>query len=171
MNRTPGTKIKLAELARRITGFSVPGFGVQWTPPKSERESVRALLTFLEDRRVLYTPESLEVVGEVERSVHEIRRRCTEILTELSEQSPAVLAIRTIRGACRSFLDEPRADFRNLYPRDFGDFRDRAAFFTALGELRARVGVQVAILAVRYGIELEAALAAIVPLEDWDEEL
>jgi hypothetical protein len=169
--RVPGTKIKLAELARRITGFSVPVFGLQWTPPKSERESVRALLTFLEDRRVLYTPENLEVVSEVERSVQEIRRRCTEILTELPEQSPAALAIRMIRAACRSFLDGPRADFRNLYPRDLGDMRDRAGFFTALGELRASVGVQLAILAGRYEIELEAALASIVPFDDWDEDV
>ena len=41
----------------------------------------------------------------------------------------------------------------------------------ALGELRARVGVQIAILSVRYQVEIEAELAAIVPLEDWEEIL
>jgi len=171
MSRTPSTKVKIGELAKRITGFSVPWFGLQWNPTKSERETVRAFLTFLEDRRVLYTPWNLEVEGEVEHSVHEIRRKCTESLVELPENSPAVWPIRMIRGACRDFLDAPRADFRNLYVRDYGDFRARAGFFTALGELRALVGIQVALLAVRYEIEVEEQLASIAPRADRDEDL
>jgi len=171
MSKMPSTKIKVSELARRITGFSVPGFGLQWSPPEDERKTVRALLTYLEDRRVLYTPENLEVMGEVEQSVLTIRQRCTEALSQLPEQSPAVACVRMIRAACRTFLGQPRADFRNLYPRDFGLDRHGAGFFTALGELRARIGVQIAILAVRYEIELEAELASIVPLEDWEEIL
>jgi hypothetical protein len=87
-------------------------------------------------------------------------------LAALPDQSRGNPPIRAIRAACRRFLDEPRADFRNLYIRDFGDFRDSAGFFTALGELRATVGAQVAILAVLYKIELEAELATIVPAED-----
>jgi hypothetical protein len=159
-------RLGLTELSRRITGFSTPFFGVQWTPPAAERDLVRAFLTFLEDRRVLFVAYHLEVHGEVEHSVHEIRRQCTETLTTLSEQSRAVPPLRAIRAACRRFLDEPRQDFRNLFARDFGDFRDSAGFFTALGELRATVGAQIAILAVLYNIELEAELATIVPAED-----
>jgi hypothetical protein len=87
-------------------------------------------------------------------------------LSALPEQSRAVAPLRAIRAARRRFLDEPRDDFRNLYMRDFGDFRDRAGFFIALGELRATVGAQLAILAVLYKIELEAELATIVPAED-----
>jgi hypothetical protein len=71
-------RLGLTELARRITGFSTPFFGVQWTPPANERDTVREFVTFLEDRRVLFTPYELEVEGQVERSVHAIRRRCTE---------------------------------------------------------------------------------------------
>jgi hypothetical protein len=46
--------------------------------------------------------------------------------------------------------------------------RPEGAFFTALGELRATVGAQVAILAIHYKIDLEADLASIVPPEDID---
>jgi hypothetical protein len=166
MGRSSRRRLGLTELARRITGFSTPFFGVQWTPPSAERDTVRTFLTFLEDRRVLFTPYELEVEGQVERSVHDIRRRCTESLATLPEQSRANPPMRAIRAACRRFLDEPHGDFRNLYMRDFGDFRDRAGFFTALGELRAIVGVQIAILAVQYKIELAAELATIVPAED-----
>jgi Family of unknown function (DUF6650) len=159
-------RLRLTDLARRITGFSTPLFGVQWTPPAAERDTVRGFLTFLEDRRVLFISHHLEVHGEVERSVHEIRHQCTETLTALPEQSRASPPIRAIRAACRRFLDAPRADFRNLYVRDFGDFRESAGFFTALGELRASVGAQVAVLAFLYRIELEAELASILPAED-----
>ena len=171
MNRSRSRphRLGLTELARRITGFSTPFFGVQWSPPSAERDIVRGFLTFLEDRRVLFTPYELEVEGQVEQSVHDIRRRCTEGLAALPEQSRAIASMRTVRAACRRFLDDPRDNFRNLYVRDFGDFRDRAGFFTALGELRATVGAQIAILAVLYKIELEAELAAIVPAEDDDE--
>jgi hypothetical protein len=161
-------RLGIPDLARRITGFSTPFFGVQWTPPSAERDAVRAFLSFLEDRRVLYTPYHLEVGGDVERSVHEIRRRCTEGLAALPDQSRATGPVRAIRAACRRFHDEPRADFRNLYQRDFGEFRDQAGFFTALGELRATIGAQIAILAVLYEVELEAELATILPAEDKD---
>ena len=40
-----------AEAVRRITGFSTPFVGVQWEYSVPERDHVRALITFLEDRR------------------------------------------------------------------------------------------------------------------------
>jgi hypothetical protein len=166
MDASRRRRLGLTELARRITGFSTPFFGVQWTPPSAERDMVRGFLAFLEDRRVLFAAHHLEVHGEVEHSVHQIRCRCTETLAALPNQSQASAPIRAIRAACRRFLDEPHQDFRNLYVRDFGDFRDSAGFFTALGELRATVGAQIAILAVLYKVELEAELATIVPAED-----
>lgn len=171
MSPTKRFSLKFSELARRITGISTPGFGLQWIPPKSEREAVRAFLTFLEDRRVLYRPENLEVAGEVERSVQEIRKRCTENISELPEQSPAASAIRMIRGACRHFLDHPRANFRNLYQRDYGGSLIDAGFFSALGELRAKIGLQIAVLATRYEVELESELEKITPFLDWEDEM
>lgn len=171
MSKSPSTKIKVAELARRISGFTIGSFGLQWTPPADERKTIRALLTFLEDRRVLYRPDNLAFAGEVEHSVLAIRQHCTETMAHLPEQSPAVGCVSLIRAACRSFLDQPRADFRNLRPIPSGIDQAGHGFFTALGELRARVGVPIAILAVRYEIELEPELASIVPLEDWEEIL
>jgi len=58
-------RIAAKSLAHRLTGFSLPFFGVQWTPPADEREIVRGLLTALEDRRVLFVPYHLEVVSQV----------------------------------------------------------------------------------------------------------
>lgn len=153
-----GTKI-------RFKGASALGFGTSWDISNADRDAVRGLLTFLEDRRVLYVPQHLEVHGDVEQSVHEIRRRCTDALTALAERAPARKHVQAIRAACRRFLEEPPR-FGNLMPHQFGRFADEAGFFVALGELRASIGMQIANLASYYEIELEPDLAAILPAED-----
>ena len=155
-----GTKI-------RFKGMSALGFGASWDLSNADRDAVRGLLTFLEDRRVLYVPQNLEVHGDVERSVHEIRQRCTDALTAISERALARKHIQAMRAACRRFLEEP-PKFGNLMPHHFGRFADEAGFFVALGELRASVGAQIANLASYYEIELEPELAAILPAEDKD---
>lgn len=81
-------RIAAKSLARRLTGFSLPFFGVQWTPPADEREIVRGLLTALEDRRVLFVPHHLEVVSHVTSSVLQIREILTKTLQALRAETP-----------------------------------------------------------------------------------
>ena len=107
-------RVSFQDLIGRLTGFSTPFFGVSWKPPEPQREVVRRLLSFLEDRRVLFNPYFLEVEWQVEQSVIEIRRRLTETLDELSENSPAEASVRAMRAACRRFLDEPHLDAPHL---------------------------------------------------------
>lgn len=160
---------------RRLTGFSTPVFGVQWTPSKSEREIIRRLLTFLEDRRVLYVPRFLEVEGEVELSVSQIREELTKTLQALSDTSTAAGPVRAMRRACRKFLTEPYPVFPNTLRRverdripsvRRGEFSD--GFFIALGELRTVFGIHIAALSVSYGIDLEADIASILPEQGED---
>lgn len=166
--RSRKARLNLKDLANRLTGFSTPLGGLSWKPPVAERDEVRAFLTTLEDRRVLFNPYHLEVESQVVHSVTEIRQRCTKALASLPEGSHAVGPVRAIRAACRRFLDEPHEDFRFFDDRRFGRHREGPGFFTALGELRAAIGAQIAILALQYQIELEAELASIVPAEDRD---
>jgi hypothetical protein len=84
---TKKRRIAANSLAHRLTGFSLPFFGVQWTPPADERELVRGLLTALEDRRVLFVPHHLEVVSQVTSSVLQIREVLTKTLQALPETS------------------------------------------------------------------------------------
>ena len=73
-----------AQTARKITGISTPFGGIQWSDPgPSDEEVVRNFLVFLEDRRALYNAMELEVVSQVEHSVHEIREQCTRTLQQL----------------------------------------------------------------------------------------
>ncbi len=39
--------MKLKEVLARVTGFSVPVFGVSWNPPQPEVASARRVLTYL----------------------------------------------------------------------------------------------------------------------------
>lgn len=162
-------RIAANSLAHRLSGFSLPFFGVQWTPPADEREIVRSLLTALEDRRVLFVPYHLEVVSQVTSSVLQMRETLTKTLQALPETSRAAGSIRAMRTACRRFLEEP-PDFRNLMRwhggRHAGDEEGNPSFFIALGELRATFGTHIAALAYQYGLDVEPELASILPSSD-----
>jgi len=164
------SRLKIADLSRRITGFSTPFFGVSWKPPTADRDAVRAFLTFLEDRRVLFNPFHLEVEYQVQQSIQQIREQCTTAISALPDDSPAVAPLRGIRAACRRFLDEPHTNGRRFHSHDFHG-PEGPEFFTALGEFRATVGAHIASLAVLFRIDLEPELASIVPAEDEDENV
>ena len=163
-------RIAAKSLVNRLTGFSLPFFGIQWTPPADEREIVRGLLTALEDRRVLFVPHHLEVVSQVTASVLQIREVLTKSLQTLPETSRAAGSVRAMRAACRRFLEEPAPDFRNLMRwhdvQHLGDGEGNPSFFVALGELRVTFGMHVAALAYQYGLDVEADLASILPSSD-----
>jgi hypothetical protein len=163
-------QIAAKSLVNRLTGFSLPFFGVQWTPPADEREIVRGLLTALEDRRVLFVPHHLEVVSQVTSSVLQIREVLTKTLQALPETSRAAGSVRAMRAGCRRFLEEPAPDFRNLMRwhggRHLGDEEGSPSFFVALGELRATFGTHIVALAYQYGLDVEADLASILPSSD-----
>jgi hypothetical protein len=170
------TVLKAKDVARRLRGLSALGFGASWDYPPSERETIRKLILFLEDRRALFNLLPAEVEDHVIASVASIRERCTEALGEMGEHAKAAVCIRIIRAACRRFLDEPYPSFANVEesPPD-RTFSERqmsgnlrrgtrpAGFFTALGELRASIGQQIAILAASYGLDVEGNLVSIIP--------
>ena len=132
------TKIKIAykELAGRITGISIPIFGLSWNPLESEREIVREAFIFLEDRRALYNDFAHEIDHEVAESVLSIRTELTAALKRIPENSEAVAPFKAMRAACREYLDSTR-ERHSGYSGPF-------SFMTQLGRLRAMIGVQVA---------------------------
>jgi hypothetical protein len=68
-------RMKFSEIANRLTGISTPLVGVSWQPTDLEVSAARRVIAFLEDRRVLYAPEEMEVASHCVDSVLEIRRR------------------------------------------------------------------------------------------------
>jgi hypothetical protein len=152
------SKARLAfkELAGRITGISIPIFGVSWNPPTTERQIVRETFVFLEDRRALYNDYAHEMEHEVAESVLAIRAELTAALKRLPEESEAAPCFRAMRAACREYLDGTQRH---------GRYGSHLGFTEQLGRLRAMVGVQVSYLAVKYGIDLEGEPVRVIPAE------
>ncbi len=79
-------------------------FGISWQPKEPEIDAARRIVTFLEDRRVLYTPSEMEMPDHCVKSVLEIRHYLPDELVRLHgfglEDS-----LRALRAACRKFLD------------------------------------------------------------------
>lgn len=156
--------MKFQQVLSRITGFSVPVFGIQWTPPEAERTVANRVLTFLEDRRVLYVPSEMEVPHHGVASVLRIREFLTGELGKLSGDGQLVQSLRAMRGACRKFLDavgpEDGPVVRHAF--DHGHYATWQ-FNQALGEMRGVFGIYIAILAATHGLDVEKGLATIVP--------
>jgi len=140
-------------IASRLTGVSIPIFGVSWNPSESERKIVRDTFVFLEDRRALYNDFAHELDREVTQSVLAIRTELTVALKRLPEDSEAMPCLKSMRAACREYMDSARPECHG------GPF----SFMAELGKLRAMIGVQVAYLAVKYGIDIDGELIRVIP--------
>jgi hypothetical protein len=153
-------KIRYQDVLQRITGISTPAFGISWNPPALDRDIVKQVLAFLEDRRALYNPYDMETPDYVERSILEIRATLSDALGKVEKNSVAGEAFTVMRRACREFLDEAEHSPRTAF---FHPSRNSMEYFIALGKLRTLFGVQIARLSVAYGIDLEDELTKILP--------
>lgn len=159
--------MRVADIKRRLTGFSTPFGGISWQPEESEEQSARRVIAYLEDRRILYDPFEVEVPEYGAESVLDIRRFVTSEIGALGAQSPLADNLRAIRAACRKFLNAIDSDDRpHAGARYWG--HSRWSFDRALGELRNAIGVHVALIASRYEFDVEDDLARILPVEDVD---
>jgi len=147
------------EILSRVTGFSVPIFGIQWNPPVPEVRVARELMRELEDRRVLYSPVEMEGAQHCVTSIFELRRALTESTKMLDTSSNLYKQVQRIRRACRVFCD----------------FVGSTAFSTApipiqisilnqeLGKLRQVTGKAVGEICIAYGLDVEDELASVIP--------
>jgi hypothetical protein len=150
---------------KRITGIKVPWFGVSWKPTTAEADVAQRVISFLEDRRVLYNPYEMEVAEHCVDSVLRIREFLTQVLTELPNKKGLSQHLRAMRAACRKFVDitDPSAGGLDHPPHMFSGGPDIWRFASALGELRGVIGLHVAIIAKKNKLGVEGELAAILP--------
>ena len=159
-------KISFGEFTKRISGFEVPVFGggLSWNPPILDIDIARRLITFLEDRRSLYAPYDAETASYVVDSIFKMRERFTADLEQLERTSPLAKSLVAMRSACRKFIDEVEGvDTGPMWRRSRIWDSDERRFFVALGELRGTLGILIAQIAVRYGIDVEETLVSIFP--------
>ncbi|MBP6748751.1 MAG: hypothetical protein KA144_03845 [Xanthomonadaceae bacterium] len=158
--------MKFREIASRLTGFSTPIFGISWNPPETEIAAARRLITFLEDRRVLYVPSEAEVPNHCIDSILEIRRYLTSEMGDVAKDETLGQSMSAMRAACRKFLDATQVDEGRII--QFGADRSHYAswvFIAALGELRGIFGLHIARIATAFGLDVESQLAVILPAQ------
>lgn len=162
--------MKFKEIVNRINGVSCPIFGVSWDPGQADVEVARKVVAFVEVRRVLFAGYGGEVPDQCVQSVIEIRDFLTE---QIGQGRIAELAnpLRVMRRYCVGFLTRvgvnERAGRGDRFLFSEPGYMMMDYFFgEALGELRAGVGMQVAIIAASFGLDVEDDLAQTLPAPD-----
>lgn len=155
------------QIASRITGFSVPIFGVSFNPPTADRTAAERAITDFEGRGLLYTHFQWEMPDQCYAAADDLREELTRQMKELSREAPIFHQLDAIRDACRVFREKLRqegvervSDHANL------QHHQKAEYLQALGGLRDAVGRQIMVLCVEYGIDVAPHLAAKLPDPD-----
>jgi hypothetical protein len=166
---------RITRFFHRVSGINTPVGGISWTPPLYEREELRKLLVFLEDRRALFDPYNVEAEIFVEQSVQQIRTELTKVLQTVDEDSRAGEPLRAMRSACQLYLTKS-ASFKNgphwhhRPPRFHGHLGDEDDdFILALGELRGAFGVCIGQIASSYSIQVHGELERLLPAPEAEE--
>ena len=103
--------MKLIDLLSKITGFSTPIFGIQWQPPHRERVIAERVLTFLEDKRVLYPQNINYNLVHMKsdypiKSVLQIREYLTKEMQGIPRDCNLHKILNEMRKTCRLFLEK-----------------------------------------------------------------
>ena len=149
---------QLAESLKKISGVSIPVFGIQWHPQESERSAARRVIAFCEDRRILYAPHNWEMKSESVQSATEIRRFLTDELGKLNRTSEFAHRLEDMRKACRLFLDSIR-DSEVSTGRTWSEQMVHGAAREVLDTLRIDFGHQLSWIVVSHGLEIEEDVA------------
>ncbi|MGE4318639.1 MAG: DUF6650 family protein [Deferribacterales bacterium] len=153
----------------RLTGISFPFGGISWEKKKSERDYVKELLSFLEDRRVLYVPCEAEVPRYAYESVQEIRKFLTQYMINVGEKSYIYPHLKALRAECVRTIIALEKDGGWIIS---GNGLGNAIHLNSeLGRLRGIFGVQLAILCNDLDVDISENLVTILPANTESEEL
>jgi hypothetical protein len=150
----------------RPTGIGAFGFSVNWEKVPGDEEVARRVITFLEDRRLLFGMRHSGDERYCVSSANEIRKALTDELAKAKPGRSLADSLRAMRAAARQFVDAAGPEARYFSYRDPVGV-DR--YSVALGELRVLVGLHVAVVSQQYGIDVEPDLARILPPEEAED--
>ena len=94
----------------RPTGAGAFGFSLNWEKIPGDKEVARRVITFLEDRRLLFGDRHNEDEMECVYSAIEIRRFLTEELTKAKPGRSLDESLRAMRTAMRAFVEAAGPD-------------------------------------------------------------
>ncbi len=146
-----------------FTGLSTPLLGISWQPTPSERDQLRKLFAYLEDRRALHVDSlgrsahakaHLDHPEWLRESLLDIRRQITTTVQSAEFPEHALRQLRAIQEACRDRLETPGVLTRSEGHTPYMSF--------SLSKLHQSVATAVAELASSYELDLEASLSALI---------
>lgn len=146
----------------RVTNLSALGVTVSWSRTEEDKHIAHDVLCFLEDRRVLFGDRHVEDELHCVHSANEARHFLTAQLTRPELKSDLAGSLRAMRLAFRRFVDSAGPRGANFNYATVQPYFGENPFFIALGELRSKVGLHVALLAYYYELGVEDELASII---------
>ena len=141
----------------RAGGHAAEIEGDSWVLSVDERNQAARLLSFLEERAVLYAPLSLQDPEFAIRSVQLILKRLAEDCDAVEVSSHLMKHLKGMRVACRQFL--------NRTSHLGAELPTQPELVSSLAELRTCLGVYVARVAYVYDVPVGRCLVAILPPE------
>jgi hypothetical protein len=123
----------------------------QFLKAPTDHSSANQLLTFMQQRGVLFVPMHGEYPPHVFDSIKEIRIFLTQLQANLDTESPLAVIVDSINHACRHFMNTTsiKADYEEVL---FG-----------LGALRKIIGLNIGDLAKLYGLTVSGPLRDAIP--------
>ena len=158
--------MKFKEIINKITGISIPIFGISWNPPKLDSDIAEDVIIYLEGKRVLYVSSEMEVPSHCIQSVLEIKSFLTNQMMKVNNNSNIYEYMSSMRKACNKFLNRCNNHHKKhdivKYGGQWGHWASWE-FASALGEMRGLFGVMIMSIASTYGLDVEDELASIIP--------
>lgn len=166
--------MKFADVVTRLDGITGPFVDRPRSPDESEVETARTVVLFVATRRVLFSAYSGDAQEECVDAAVQLVRFLDDILDAQPAAPELAGAVRFMRRHCLRFLEqvgairdplEARATDRGLFRQPHWGSHDYP-FGVALGELRGGIGLQTALVAAAFGLDLDDDLAGQLPDPD-----
>ena len=150
----------------RVTSITLPFIGgAKWEYLQSEKELVEKLITYFENKLILFTFITVKCPGKVIDSVIDIRKTVQASLENLDRENYLFKTLNRIRKATHSFLCYATNNCED--PISCKDCRlPKSNCLGGLFELRKEAGKAIAELCIAYEVEVDDNLEVIFPIGD-----
>jgi hypothetical protein len=154
-------RISHKDISARLASVSigVGALGATWEITEGEREIAGRVVSYLEDRRVLYNDYAWEVPRDCIESVIQIRALLTNEIASAGRSSRIGNVLAGMRAECRRFLDAVGRDGPDWH-HGVGEYR----FFEHLGGYRRMIGFYLAEISAAFQVDLPEELRQYLPI-------
>lgn len=152
------------KIVEHLKGVAILGTGANWYPPETNYTKAKRTIRFLEDKRVLYNPYSLECIKECVDSVWEIREFLNKEMQDKDISDHLCNYLADMRSSCLKFLDRCcHIEDVPFYFLEIHKSPSNPILNHSLEKLRNEFGCILSKMTVDYKIEIMGELVSILP--------